>query len=91
MRNPFKLDIDPDELREYYRKRLFELVDYDAIEDDRRKLVGSNRYEFINKLVTDIETNNSIYQANGKTIGFMYGSFYTILLIFFIKIITILF
>ena len=91
MRNHFKLDIDPDELREYYRKRLFELVDYDAIEDDRRKLVGSNRYEFINKLVTDIETNNSIYQSNGKTIGFMYGSFYTILLIFFIKIIIILF
>ena len=87
MKNPFKLDIEPSELQNYYKDRLFELVDYDAVESDRRKLIGNNRYEYIDKLVTDIMQNNQLYQDNGKTIGFIYGAFYTILLIFIIKVV----
>lgn len=86
MKNPFKLEIQPSELQEYYKDRLFELVDYDALQSDRRKLVGNNRYEFIDKLVCDIMHNNKVYQDNGKTVGFIYGAFYTILLIFMIKV-----
>ncbi|MBR2247561.1 MAG: hypothetical protein IJ880_11105 [Bacilli bacterium] len=86
IKNPFKLDIDPDELNEYYRDRLFELVDYDAIQPDRKKIVGENRYEYIDNLVCDIVKNNKIYQSNGKTIGFMYGAFYTIMIIFIIRV-----
>jgi len=87
MKNPFKkLEIDPEELKEYYKDRLFELVDYDAIDPQRRKLVGNNRYEFIDKLIHDIIKNNKLYQDNGKTIGFIYGAFYTILILFIIKV-----
>ena len=86
MKNPFKLDIDPSELQKYYKDRLFELVDYDAVESDRRKLIGNNRYEVIDKLVNDIMYNNQLYQDNGKTIGFIYGAFYTIIIVFILKV-----
>ena len=86
MKNPFKLYIEPDALNEYYKDRLFELVDYDALQPERKKLVGVNRYEFIDKLINDIAKNNKIYQDNGKTMGFIYGAFYTILLLFVIKV-----
>ena len=82
----FNLEIDSAELNEYYKRRLFELVDYDALDDDRKKIVGTNRYEYIDKLISDIDNNNKVYQDNGKTIGFIYGAFYTILLVFIIKI-----
>ncbi|MBQ8131008.1 MAG: hypothetical protein IJ193_00790 [Bacilli bacterium] len=81
----FNLEIDAAELNEYYKSRLFELVDFDAIDDDRKKIVGTNRYEYIDKLINDIEKNNKIYCDNGKTIGFIYGAFYTIIIIFIIK------
>ena len=83
----FNLRIPPNKLNQYYRERLFELVDFDFTTEERRKTLGNTRYEYVDKLVKDIEKNNCIYQNNGETIGFIYGSFYTILLIFLLKVI----
>ena len=83
----FNLRIPPNKLNKYYRERLFELVDFDSTTEERRKTLGNTRYEYVDKLIEDIEKNNSIYQNNGETIGFIYGSFYTILLIFLLKVV----
>ena len=82
----FNIYIPTDELRQYYRDRLFELVDFDATTDERKKQIGENRYVYIDRLIDDIEKNNKLYQSNGKTIGFIYGAFYTIIIIFLLKI-----
>lgn len=87
----FNISLPIDGLRQYYRERLFELVDFDAASEERKKMIGENRYEYIDKLVDDIEKNNLLYQSNGKTIGFIYGAFYTIILIFLIKALPMLF
>jgi hypothetical protein len=90
MLNLFNIIIPIDKLNKYYRDRLFELVDFDAVTAERKKLIGENRYEYIDKLVEDIEHNNKVYQDNGKTIGFIYGALDTILIVFIIKVVELL-
>ena len=91
MKTFFNAEFAPDELHQYYRDRLFELVDFDATTSERKKIIGENRYEYIDKIVEDIEKNNKLYQKNGKTIGFVYGTFYTVIVVFIVNIIRLLF